>query len=419
MPNLRGDWRNKVQHKCVTTFEPKWQDCMANSYYTINRILLLCVGLWPYQNSSFRHIVIAFTTVILMSSVVFQLTTFITTEYSSNLLLQVLAYSIPWLAYTLKYNVLCLNIKKMRGLMKQVRRDWNALSSAQEIEIIKKYWAFGRFITLITTLFIYLSIFGFILVQFLSNFLLDIATTANLSRSRRLPIKVEYFMDQQKYFTPLLLHIFLIVLCGLTTVAATETLSMLYMQHACGLFQIANYRIERALHKNTIQNVTSSAERSLIVCEKIISAVNMYRRATKFVEMLSASFQWAYSLLLPLGVLSLSINLYRLSQLIMTEEYYELIVSILFIIGHFWYMFFCNYIGQEVIDHSGHIFYRTYNTKWYVAPLKAQKLLLLVMQRGMQHSSFVIGGMFIPSFKGFATLTSTSISYFTVIFSIH
>ncbi|XP_050465909.1 uncharacterized protein LOC126859047 [Cataglyphis hispanica] len=267
----------------------------------------------------------------------------------------------------------------MQALTEQVRRDWNTLSSVQEIEIIKKYWAIGRFITLIT-------------------------------------------IYQQKYFIPILLHLFVIVLCGLTTVVATETIHMSYMQHACGLFQIANCRIEQVLHKNTIQDITSSAERSLIVCQGIISGVNMYSRANKFVEMLRTSFKWAYFLLLPLGVLSLSINLYRLSQLIMTEEYYDLIVSILVTIGHFWYMFFCNYVGQEIIDHSGNIFYRTrvtymYNTKWYVAPLKAQKLLLFMMQRSIRHFSYIIGGLFIPSFEGFATLTSMSISYFTVIFS--
>lgn len=52
----------------------------------------------------------------------------------------------------------------------------------------------------------------------------------------------------------------------------------------------------------------------------------------------------------------------QFSQLIMTEEYYELIISILFIFGHFWYMFFFNYLGQEIIDHSGNIFYRTWVT---------------------------------------------------------
>ncbi|GAB1861153.1 Odorant receptor [Camponotus japonicus] len=134
-------------------------------------------------------------------------------------------------------------------------------------------------------------------------------------------------------------------------------------------------------------------------------------------EMSKANFKWGYLVLIPLGVLSLSVNLYRFSQLIISEEYYELIISTLFVLGHFWYMFFCNYMGQEVIDHSRNIFYRTYNTKWYVAPLKAQKLLLLVMQRSMRHSSIVIGSLFVLSFEGFATLTSVSVSYFTVIFS--
>lgn len=98
-------------------------------------------------------------------------------------------------------------------------------------------------------------------------------------------------------------------------------------------------------------------------------------------------------------------------------------------------MFFCNYLGQEVIDHSGDIFQRMwvtytlernkfvgrgnikiqlsiflcdvfyrYNVQWYMAPLKVQKLLLLMMQRSMRHCTIIIGGLFIPSLEGFATV---------------
>lgn len=44
----------------------------ADSYYTINRNLLLCIGLWPYQRLSFRCILIILMTMLLISSVVFQ-----------------------------------------------------------------------------------------------------------------------------------------------------------------------------------------------------------------------------------------------------------------------------------------------------------------------------------------------------------
>ncbi|XP_011636677.1 uncharacterized protein LOC105426929 [Pogonomyrmex barbatus] len=130
----------------------------------------------------------------------------------------------------------------------------------------------------------------------------------------------------------------------------------------------------------------------------------MYIKAIEFIEILKIYCKWAYSSLLPLGVLSLSINLYRFSQLVTSEEHYEMIIRFMFIVAHFGYMFFCNYVGQELIDHSSDIFYKTYNLRWYVIPLKAQKLLLLVMQRSMRHCTVVIGGLFIISLEGFATV---------------
>ncbi|KAL6264375.1 hypothetical protein P5V15_004487 [Pogonomyrmex californicus] len=398
-------------------FAPK-QDCSVDSYYAINRILLLCVGLWPYQKSNWRYIIITFLTIIFISSIVFQLTTFITTQYNTDILLHVLAYSVPWLAYTLKYNVLCLNLRHIRDLMDLIYYDWNELNNVQELEIIKKYSALGRFITLITTLFIYISISCFVLILFLSNFLLNIPTTMNESHPRQLPVLMEYFVDQQRYFVPIFVHICIVIVCGLTTVAATETLFMSYIQHTCGLFEIASYRIEQALHKDTIQGITSFTKINLVICQGIINGFYMYKKAIEFIEILKTNCKLAYSLLMPLGVLSLSVNLYRLSRLIMSKEYYEMIISFMFIVGHFWYMFFCNYIGQELIDHSSDIFYRIYNVRWYVAPLRAQKLLLLVMQRSMRHCTIVIDGLFIPSLEGFATLTSMSISYFAMILSL-
>ncbi|KAL6264371.1 hypothetical protein P5V15_004483 [Pogonomyrmex californicus] len=85
----------------------------------------------------------------------------------------------------------------------------------------------------------------------------------------------------------------------------------------------------------------------------------MYKRAIEFIEMLKTSYKWAYSLLLPLGILSLSVNLYRFSRLITFKDYYEMSFSFLFIVDHFGYMFFYNYLGQEIIDHNSNIFYKT------------------------------------------------------------
>ncbi|KAL0126370.1 hypothetical protein PUN28_005040 [Cardiocondyla obscurior] len=421
MPGLSVESWIKIRQERVSTFISKWQNCHycpINRYYAVNRILLLCVGLWPNQKSSSRHIAVTFTTMTLVSGIVFQLTPFITHEYNVNILLQILAYTIPWIAYTLKYHFSCLKMRQFRDILERVRCDWNQLSNTHEIEIIKEYAAIGRFVTLIVTLFIYVSIFGFIIIMFLSNVLLDIMSSKNESCPRQFPILIECFIDQQKHYFLIFFQLTVIVVSGFTTVAASETLNMSFVQHACGLFEIAGHRIDQALHENKVQGVASTAKRNSMIYQGIISGFDMYKKAIEFVEMLKVICKWTYSALLPLGVISLSINLYRFSQLIASKEYFETVISFIFILGHFWYMFFTNYMGQQVINHSSDMFYRTYNVQWYVAPLKAQKLLLLIMQRGVRHCTLVIDGLFVSSFEGFATLASTSISYFAIICSV-
>jgi len=96
----------------------------------------------------------------------------------------------------------------------------------------------------------------------------------------------------------------------------------------------------------------------------------------------------------------------------------------------------CSYILYIYILHR-------YNICWYTAPLSIQKLILFLLQRGSKTFTLNVGGLFQASLKCFASvktyyileyiqcntrinkikesillqLTSTSISYFTVIYS--
>jgi len=75
-------------------------------------------------------------------------------------------------------------------------------------------------------------------VQFAPNFL-DYIAPQNESRLHHIPITAEYFVDQQKGYFPILLHIDLIAVVGFTTVMSTESLFAAFVQHAIGMFEIA------------------------------------------------------------------------------------------------------------------------------------------------------------------------------------
>jgi len=82
-------------------------------------------------------------------------------------------------------------------------------------------------------------LFFFILSFYLPGFL-DFVHPLNESRSRKLPILAEYYiLDEQKYFYPILIHQSLLMTLGISIVLATESLNMIYIHHACGLFEVA------------------------------------------------------------------------------------------------------------------------------------------------------------------------------------
>lgn len=41
---------------------------------------------------------------------------------------------------------------------------------------------------------------------------------------------------------------------------------------------------------------------------------------------------------------------------------------------------------------------------WYIAPLRIQKLILFLLQYGTKNFNIVIGGIFVGSLEGFATV---------------
>ncbi|XP_014478942.1 PREDICTED: uncharacterized protein LOC106746660 [Dinoponera quadriceps] len=162
---------------------------------------------------------------------------------------------------------------------------------------------------------------------------------------------------------------------------------MAYMKHICGMFRIASYRIEQALPNDITRKI--SVKNETTIYKEIICAVDIHRKAMKLI------FQ----------IVSFGGN---------TEEF---LLHCIYSIAIFMYMLLGNYFGQEMMDHSNHVFLTIYNIQWYITPLHIQKIILFMLQRGSKTCSMNIGGLFIASLENFSTLFSTSISYFTVLYS--
>ncbi|XP_071637315.1 uncharacterized protein [Temnothorax longispinosus] len=405
-------------------------------YYSLNRLLLLAVGLWPYQQSKFTQFQFIFFSAILSAGIIFQLTPLIVLKCTSDLVTKVLSTVSFFTIFIIKYNAFRFNIEVVKKLLMELQHILNELRDKNEIAIAKKYSCIANRYTIAFTALVVSGIFVSIIVQFWSNLInIDVPMNISHQRSRHLFIITEYFIDQEKYFYLILFHMYVAFSIGATVMVAIGTMLITYAQHTCGMFRIASYRIKHAMSIDILQNIT--LKNKILMTEGIIYAVDIHRQAMKFVftstifvqylrliisfcfgrlskDLLSA-FEIMMFCLITCGVVCVSINLFQIASSGNNVE--ELLFPFMFLFASVMYMFIANYIGQNVTDHNNYVFSTAYNVQWYRAPIHIQKMILFLLQRKTKEFTLSVGKLFHASMECFATLVKTSVSYFTVIYS--
>ncbi|XP_025160078.1 uncharacterized protein LOC109504411 isoform X3 [Harpegnathos saltator] len=277
-------------------------------YYNINRLLLLSIGLWPYQKSTSNKIYVVFMLIIFTQTFALQMASFLTMGFSIRLLLEVLSTVFITIVFLFKYNTIYLKMDNIKLFLERIEYDWSTLKDSTEIEIMKKQTNIGRLYTKYFTLTMYIITFLFVMTHYVP-FMLDIVIPLAEPRPRKILIAIEMFIDRHKYFHLILLYIILISSFGITTIIAAETLLMALVQHTCGLLKVSSYRITRAFDNNYCSVLRHG--KKCIVCSRLASAVKIHRSAILFADYIRDSFGISYLILMTFGVASLSINLYR------------------------------------------------------------------------------------------------------------
>ncbi|XP_019697032.1 uncharacterized protein LOC109503860 isoform X2 [Harpegnathos saltator] len=342
-------------------------------YFSFSKTLLRSVGLWPHQHMRLIQLQYILSFGILLTVIVFHFTTFMTAECTSDLIVKVLASMFVFINIIVKYSSFWVNRVTMKILLEQLQKICSELKDENELAIIAKYGNISRSYTIWFTVHFICGESFFILIQSWSS-ILDFVRPQNESRPRIILFPMEYFVDQQ------------------------------------------SYRIKYSMRYNSLRNVDLTDKN--LISERITRAVDIHRKAMKYSKFLMSRFEVAFGFLTMTVVITLTLNLFRIFQIMSSEfNIMELILPVAWAISIILYMFLVNYIGQDLTDHHTQIFVTVYNIQWYKAPLHVQKSILFLLQKGSKDFTLTVGSIINGSLKSFAMLTNTSISYFTVLYS--
>ncbi|XP_019697054.1 odorant receptor 67b-like [Harpegnathos saltator] len=303
----------------------------------------------------------------------------------------------------------------MRHLLELLQRIYNELRDENEINIIKKYGQLSRRYTAAIMTIATFTIIPIITYLF-CPLILDILRPLNETRPQP-SVEIKYFVNKKKYFYLIMLHAITAFIVGGLAMISTGAILIAFLQHACGMFRISSYRIEHAMAIGTVQS--GKAENNNMMYKDLIYAVDIHRKAMQFSDMTISKFKVSFFFLIIAGVICGSLNLFRIFQA-MTVGYSNvgmLLIPLVFFVAHLIYMIVGNSIAQDIMDHNNHVFDTIYDVRWYVAPLNVQKMILFLLQRSTKVFSLNIGGIIVGSLENAVTIFSTSLSYFTFLYS--
>ncbi|RLU25966.1 ObirOr5-9E41 [Ooceraea biroi] len=389
---------------------------VETEYFNLHRILLLAVGLWPHERSKLVKLQFFSLLAISTSFIVFLLTPFLTTECTFTFIIKVSAIVFVFMVCMVTHNSFWVNACTVRCLLKKLQHMCNELTDRNEIAIIKKYGNSAKHYTTVLILFVMCCLFLVTVLPFVTRIFGTFLHLNESQQHRKMYVVTEYFVDQQKNFYFILLHMYAAIYIEMTALIGPGALIIGYLKHICGMFKIASYRIEHAMSINMFDRIylRDKAE----IHKEIIRAVDIHCKAMEFANFLISNFQDTFVMSQLFNVLCLSLNLYCVFQAdSFKDNVDEFLLHFMLANGIFVYSFVANYAGQEIIDHYNYIFSAAYNIEWYLAPINIQKLILFLLQRRSKPFSLKIL-IFVPSMECFASLSITSISYFTVMCSI-
>ncbi|XP_076378864.1 uncharacterized protein LOC143259620 isoform X3 [Megalopta genalis] len=388
----------------------------CDTHYELSVRLMRILGLWPYVSETTRRIQTTLVNIICSLLVIVQITPIVTGGIDTMVLLQSLSTIIMVLGSVVKFNAflfltsavsadqITVNITRrivgsdgkddykmqIRQMTDSVKNMWNT-THKDTLEILERRAILGK---------------------------QQGAIYATSTEVITFPLVTDYLVEEQTYLLYIVIHQSLSFFFIGTIYVATETLFIMWLQHTISMYELFSYFIQKA----TVARPSHVSKKLMDTYRKncLASAVIYHTEAKVFMSFLKTELSFSYAVLLVFAVVSLSINLFRISvALCKTHDMQEMLMALFFSISELVYMFYLNYIVQHLSDYTDNLTTLIYSTPWYETPVSMQKQLLIIMIRCSERFVFDFYGFYNASIEGFSGLVRCTMSYFMMMTSLH
>ncbi|KAK2588887.1 hypothetical protein KPH14_001749 [Odynerus spinipes] len=321
------------------------------------------MGQWPYQSPRTKYIILVAIALFAGTQVIAKICATLTYFDDIEILLESLAPLFTDIMAAIKLANSVVKTKEMKRLINRIRVDFASCSTDDELKILKQYAEDGRRFTIMYGGFLY-SIMIIFMIAPMKPLILN---TINGTDERPFVHHTEYFVDPQNYYYPIIVHSYVTVLVCVTTVVTMDTMFMILVQHACGLFSALGHQL-----------------RYLVEDE---------------------------NLMIEAGITVIGMSASGLQAVTYVNETAKFLQQLLFSYAHLLHLFFECVNGQRLINHSERMYEYLLNLKWYQTSFRTRKVVSIMLIRSQLPCVLTAASMFDISMETFSTLYATLSSY--------
>ncbi|XP_039315033.1 odorant receptor 67a-like isoform X1 [Solenopsis invicta] len=389
-------------------------------HYNINRVFLSISGLWPFQNKCVRNLLRICCLLVELSIYPMEILLLYDHADDPKIIFDAGFQCVAITSFIGRILFSIWNHDKMRQLCIAIDRHWDIFTNDVEIRIMKNYSILTQRFTILFAMLIFSVILIMIAIP-LIPILLDFVKPLNESRSRFFAVEVEFRVNKDDYFLPILCYTTIVIMVGANTALGVDAMHVVCTAHACSLFAAISKQIENIIPKENNSNKISkygchvNMERDPlneeIVYRKYIICLKKHQLAIEFVNILDSSFKGLSLLLLLLLLANISLTGIRI--LYVLDQMQELIKFTLLFTCMLADLLLVCYSGQRLMDESQNIFYHAYAADWYNFSPRLKSLLLITLYRSNVPCELKAGNMVPLSIATYAAVRKMHKNYET------
>ncbi|KAG5333699.1 OR10A protein, partial [Acromyrmex charruanus] len=307
-----------------------------------------------------------------------------------------------------RFHVYC---NQLRRLYEAIDQHWDIFTNDMEVQVMKNYSMLSRKFTKYYSMLMF-GIMLILLLVPLTPILLDTVMPLNESRPRFFAIEVEFRVNKDDYFLPILCYTTVTILIGANVVMGVDAMHIACTAHACSLFAAISKQIENLISKANNNKESNKCRYRMnmeldplnekLMYREYIICLKKHQLAIEFVNTLESSYQGISLLLLILLIGTISLIATRIIYVL--DQAGEVIKFIFIFTACLITLMIVCYSGQRLMDESQSIFHRAYAAEWYKFSPRLKSLLIIILYRSNVPCGLKAGNMVPLSIATFAAI---------------